>query len=52
MDLKSLFAHPISSVRQWAMEHERLIAVNLSWTLAVVFIIVSIVKLLQVFGVL
>jgi hypothetical protein len=52
MDIRSLLSNPLSSLRQWAREHERLIAVNLSWTLAVVFIIISIVTLLRSLGIL
>jgi len=52
MDLKSLFSHPLSSLRQWALEHERFIAVNLSWTIAVGLIIFSIWKLLHSLGIL
>ena len=52
MDLKSLFSHPLSSMRQWALEHERFIAVNLSWTIAVGLIIFSIWKLLHSLGIL
>ena len=52
MDLKSLFSHPLSSLRQWALEHERFIAVNLSWTIAVGLIIFSIWKLLHSLGLL
>jgi hypothetical protein len=52
MDLKSLFSHPLSSLRQWALEHERFIAVNLSWTIAFGLIIFSIWKLLHSLGIL
>ena len=52
MDLKSLLSHPLSSLRQWALEHERLVAVNLSWTIAVGLIIFSIWKLLHSLGIL
>ena len=41
MDWKEFLSHPLSSIRQWTLEHERFIAVNVSWTLAVVFIIES-----------
>lgn len=52
MSLKEFFSRPISSIKSWAAEHERFIAVNVTWTLAVVFIIVSIVYLLISLGVL
>ena len=52
MDLRSLFSHPLSSLRQWALEHERFIAVNLSWAIAVGLIIFSIWKLLHSLGIL
>ncbi|MBP3257643.1 MAG: hypothetical protein J6M23_06600 [Bacteroidales bacterium] len=52
MDLRTLFSHPLSSLRQWALEHERFIAVNLSWTIAVGLIIFSIWKLLHSLGIL
>ena len=52
MELKEFFERPISSIRSWAAAHERFIAVNLTWTLAVVFIIVSLVFLLKSLGVL
>ena len=52
MDLKEFLSHPISSMKSWAASHERFIAVNVTWTLAIVFIIVSIVNLLISLGVL
>ena len=52
MDWKEFLSHPLSSIRQWTLEHERFIAVNVSGTLAVVFIIVSVVYLLHSFGIL
>lgn len=52
MPWKDFLQHPLSSIRQWALEHERFIAVNVSWTLAVVFIIIAIAKLLISFGIL
>ena len=52
MDPRDFFSHPLSSVRAWAQEHERLIAVGLSRVLAVVFIIIAIVKLVQSLGML
>ncbi len=52
MDLRTLLSHPLSSLRQWALEHERFIAVNLSWTIAVGLIIFSIWNLLHSLGIL
>lgn len=52
MDLRSLLSHPLSSLRQWVLEHERFVAVNLSWTLAIGLIIFSIWKLLHSLGIL
>jgi hypothetical protein len=52
MALREFFSHPISSIRQWAASHERFIAVNISWTLAAVFFIVSIIFLLKSLGIL
>ena len=52
MDLRDFLSHPLSSIRQWLLTHERFIAVNLTWTLAVVFIIVSLVYLFKFLGLL
>ena len=52
MDIRYFLSHPFSSLRQWALSHERFIAVDLTWTLAVVFIIVSIVFLFKSLGLL
>ena len=52
MVLRSFFSRPLSTLRQWALEHERFIAVNLSWTLAVGLILFSIWKLLHSLGIL
>jgi len=52
MDLREFLTHPLSSIKGWATTHERFIAVNLTWTLAIVFIIVSVVFLLKSLGIL
>ena len=52
MDIRYFLSRPFSSLRQWALSHERFIAVDLTWTLAVVFIIVSIVFLFKSLGLL
>lgn len=52
MDLREFLTHTLSSIKGWAATHERLIAVNLTWTLAIVFIIVSVVFLLKSLGIL
>ena len=52
MDIRYFLSHPFSSLRQWAHSHERFIAVDLTWTLAVVFIIVSLVFLFKSLGLL
>ena len=52
MDIRYVLSHPFSSLRQWALSHERFIAVDLTWTLAVVFIIVSLVFLFKSLGLL
>ncbi|MBQ8062873.1 MAG: hypothetical protein IJ584_01045 [Bacteroidales bacterium] len=52
MSLKEFLAQPISSIKSWAAQHERFIAVNVTWTLAIIFIIVSIVYFLISLGVL
>jgi hypothetical protein len=52
MDVRYFLSHPFSSIRQWALSHERFIAVNLTWALAVLFIIVSLVYLFKSLGIL
>lgn len=52
MALREFLSHPISSIRQWAASHERFIAVNISWTLAAIFFIISIIFLLKSLGIL
>ena len=52
MELRSFFSRPLSTLRQWALGHERFVAVNLSWTLAVGLILYSIWKLLHSLGIL
>ena len=52
MDIRYFLSRPFSSLRQWLLSHERFIAVDLTWTLAVVFIIVSIVFLFKSLGLL
>ena len=52
MDLRELFTHPLSGIRQWVGAHERFFAVNVTWTLAVVFFIVAFIFLLKSLGVL
>ena len=62
MDFREFLSQPLSTIRQWAATHERLIAVNLTWTLAVgfivvwalavLFIIVSLVYLFKSLGIL
>ena len=52
MDLREFLTHPLSSIKGWAATHERFIVVNLTWTLAIVFIIVSVVFLLKSLGIL
>ena len=52
MDIRYFLSHPFSSLRQWALSHERFIAVNLTWALAVLFIIVSLVYLFKSLGIL
>lgn len=52
MDLREFLTHPLSGIKGWAATHERFIAVNLTWTLAIVFIIVSVVFLLKSLGIL
>ena len=52
MALHEFLSHPLSSIKQWTASHERFIAVNVSWTLAAVFFIVSIIFLLKSLGIL
>ena len=52
MDIRSFLSHPLSSLRQWALEHERFIAVNLNWSIAVGLLIYSVWKLLHSLGIL
>ena len=52
MDFREFLSQPLSTIRQWAATHERLIAVNLTWTLAVGFIVISVVYLLISLGIL
>lgn len=44
--------HPLSALRQWARSHEKVLVVGLSWTLAAVFIAISVLTLLQSLGIL
>ena len=50
--LRDFLSHPLSFIRQWAMEHERFIAVNLSWSIAVGLLLYSVWKLLHSLGIL
>ena len=50
MGLKEFLSHPLSSARQWLLSHERFFAVNVTWTLAVIFLIVSVVFLIRSIG--
>lgn len=52
MDIRDFLSHPLSSARRWLLTHERFIAVDVTWTLAVVFILVSVVYLLKSIGML
>ena len=52
MDIRSFLSHPLSSLRQWALEHELLVAVNLSFRIAVGLLIYSVWKLLHSLGIL
>jgi len=50
--LKEFLSHPLSSARQWLLSHERFFAVNVTWALAFVFIIISVIQLLKSIGIL
>ena len=52
MNLKDFFSQPLSSIKIWAAGHERFIAVNVTWTLAIIFFIVSVIYLLISLGIL
>ena len=52
MDFRELLSNPFSGLRQWFTTHERFFAVNVTWTLAVAFFIVSFIYLLISLGIL
>lgn len=52
MNWKDAFEYPLSAVRDWIRSHERVLVPTISWTLALVFIIVSLVTLLKSLGIL
>lgn len=52
MALREFLSRPLSGIKAWIAGHERFIAVNVSWTLALVFVVVSIVSLLKSLGIL
>jgi len=47
MRFRDFLSHPLSSARSWLVSHERFIAVNVSWTLAILFAIISLVYLFK-----
>ena len=52
MDPRTLLDQPLTSLKAWVRAHERLLAVNLSWTLAIGFMLFSVWKLLRSLGIL
>ena len=52
MDPKDFLRYPISTLRRWALSNRRLLLVGGCWTLAVGFIIISLVTLLKSLGIL
>lgn len=44
--------HPLSTFRQWARSHEKALVLGLCWTLAAVFLTISVLSLLQSLGIL
>lgn len=50
MNWKDAFEYPLSVVRDWIRSHNRVLVPAVSWTLALVFIIVSLVTLLKSLG--
>lgn len=52
MDMRELIEHPISSIRDWVLSHERALGVGLSWGLALVFLIVAVIFFGKTVGIL
>ena len=47
MDFRSFLRTPLSTLRRWGAGHERLLPVHLSWALAALLAVYSIVKLIR-----
>lgn len=50
--MKKPLSSPLSALRQWARSHEKILVVGGSWTLAAVFIVISVLSLLKSLGIL
>ncbi len=50
MNLRDLLSHPLSGIRAWIAAHERFVAVDLTWGLALVFLAVSLRYLFKSLG--